>query len=102
MNHQRVGVWLVEGGIAEKLERCSPKLDSDFCMPFRQTLTGTQVKRNASPAPIIDIQSQADKGFGPRFGGDSKLRSIGGNSFAIQNPLAVLAPHAAQQNFLGV
>ncbi|MNN65626.1 hypothetical protein D3C81_1811410 [compost metagenome] len=30
----------------------------------RQTLTGTQVKRHARPAPVVDIHTDSNKGFG--------------------------------------
>ena len=73
LQDKSIRVRLVQRSIAEQLERRASELDRDLCLPFCQALSGTQIKRNAGPAPVVDVELQRDEGLGARFRSDSRL-----------------------------
>ena len=55
MDDEAVGFEVLNGGVAEKDERSAAKLDNDFRSALREAFAGTEIERNASPAPIVDL-----------------------------------------------
>src|SRR3954452_10737497 len=79
--------------IAEHDVRRFFKLNHNFRAALLKPLSRPQVKRNVSPAPIVDLQLHGDERCGARFGIDSLLLAVARNGFRVDIPRSILAAH---------
>src|SRR5512140_424329 len=73
--------------------RHSAKLDRNLrCLPGKP-LPGAEVERHPLPAPVIEEQSERDKGLGLGIRRHAVFLAVTGNFLAADPTRAVLAPH---------
>ena len=54
---------LFDRKITEQLERRSLELNCNFRVALRESLPGSQIKWNAYPPPVVDIELQRNERF---------------------------------------
>ena len=65
------------------------ELDDNLAAPLGQALAGTQEKRNALPAPVIDVGLDCDERFG--VGRLAKVGVVAADRRALDRTFAILA-----------
>ncbi|MNH30884.1 hypothetical protein D3C79_912010 [compost metagenome] len=71
------------------------EVDDDLRQLLRHALAGTQVERHAGPAPVADIGTQGDEGFGVALGVGVVFFQVTRHRLAIAVAGDVLAAHHA-------
>src|SRR5689334_14484693 len=100
MHHELIGAETLDFGIAEEQLRRAFELNCDFSDTLRETLASAQIKRNSSPAPVVDMQLHRDEGLGggPRI--HLWLAAIAGNCFFVERAWPILAAYRLAKHFL--
>ena len=76
--------------------------DGDFRAPARHAFARAQVERNASPAPVVDVELACDESFGLGIGGHIRFIAICAHSLIHDGSGAVLpAYHIPERLDLG-
>ncbi|MNR34374.1 hypothetical protein D3C85_1521430 [compost metagenome] len=68
-------------------------MDDDLRQFLRHALAGPQVERHAGPAPVADIGTQSDEGFGVALGVGIRFFEVTRYGFAFAVASDVLAAH---------
>ena len=97
LDHQHVRLDLV-GGLAVEPMRNRLEGYGDLGHLARQPLSGTQVERNAGPAPVLDEELDGGKGLGVRIGRDVGLLAVALYGFAVDRSRTVLPARAERPN----
>nr|ART39972.1 J98 [uncultured bacterium] len=69
------------------------EIDHDLGHALGQALAGTQEKRHAGPAPVVDLGLDGDVGFGAAFGRNARLVQVAGHRLAVHGARPVLPAH---------
>src|ERR1700730_13103572 len=101
VNDQTICFKITHAGVAKEDKGGAPELDHDFSYTARKALAGPQIKRNAGPTPIIDLQFQGHECFGVRIARHVRLAAIADDALAIDGALAILTANHAGKNFFG-
>ena len=99
MNHQLIGARIFDGSFAEQHERRAAESNGNFRDTPAEPLAGAQIKRNISPAPVIDFQFERDEGFRVGIGRDIRFDAVRWDRLAVHRAFAILSAHHVLQNF---
>ena len=88
-------------GVAEKDKWGALKLNRHLCMAGGHAITGSYVKRDSGPSPVIDHQPQGDERFSSGISRYSGFRVIPAHSLTIRSALSILPTNAALYDVFG-
>ncbi len=97
---EQVGLNLLAGAAAghavEDEQRRLLELDADLGGALLEPLAGAQIKRNARPAPVLNLQAQRRVGLRAGLGIDALFVAIADDLLALDNAGAILAAHRVE------
>src|SRR5260370_9596430 len=89
MDNEAVGFEIFHRGVAEQDERRAAELDHDLRGALREALPRPQIKRHASPAPVVDLQFQRDKRLCIRIVSDIRFAAVARDALAVHRAPAI-------------
>src|SRR5437879_11006535 len=98
VNDQPIGFEIFHGGVAEEYEWRATELNDDFCGALPQPLAGAEIKRDAGPAPVVDLQLHGDEGFRVGLGRNVRLAAIADDGYTVDDAWPVLSAHHAGEH----
>src|SRR3979411_3358303 len=93
---------MIDRRLTEQDEGRLLELNRDFTDVLGHALPGAKVERDTGPSPIIDIELESHEGFRGGIGTDVRLRTIAGDSFAINISRSILPADGAVQAGIGM